>query len=62
MELKTSDEWTKSKEFDGLIILDPDGWDRQGDFNFSFYKEKITRNEFERRIASSTVLWSFSKL
>lgn len=62
LELKTSDEWARSKEFDGLIILDPDGWDRQGDYDYSFYREKITRKEFESRMVRSTIMWSLPKI
>ena len=52
MELKTSDEWLEI--FPGVIILDPDGWDRQN-YKFSFYEEKITLDEFKRRLYNSTI-------
>ena len=51
MELKTSDQWQilcKTK------VLDPDGWDRKN-FQYSWHEEKISRNEFERRLLFSTV-------
>jgi len=50
----TSDQWCKRHNIVlGLEILDPDGWNRK-DFEFSFYKEKITEKEFSRRLACST--------
>lgn len=51
-EKKTSEEWQKLCT---VIILDPDGWDRSSEgWEYSWYKEKITRNEFEKRMCSST--------
>jgi hypothetical protein len=49
-ELKTSEEWSKNSS---VIILDPDGWDRCN-FQFSWYEEKITFEEFEMRTFIST--------
>ena len=51
---KTSEEWLKESDYD---IIDPDGWDRAGDFNFSFYHELITEEEFWNRLVRSTVLY-----
>lgn len=55
MEKKTSQEWLESipKEHN-LKVLDPDGWDRQN-FDYSFNEEKIEREEFDRRLSSSTI-------
>jgi hypothetical protein len=51
-ELKTSRDWlTETK---GLVILDPDGWDRKN-FYHSFNEEKITYGEFMRRVQISTI-------
>lgn len=52
-ELKlTPDEWLKKDEYYGLVILDPDGWDRS---NFeASWKEPITKDEFDRRWGEST--------
>lgn len=50
-ELKTSLEWQKICK---ITVLDPDGWDRTN-FPYSWEKEKITRQEFEKRLCSSTV-------
>ena len=51
-----------SKEWEALVpkkyklrIMDPDGWDRSGDFDYSFNKEKIIKNEFDRRLSVSTI-------
>ena len=61
--LKTSHEWSVSPEFVGLMILDPDGWNRNPEaFEYSFYKERITRREFEKRVMDSTIQWSLPKL
>lgn len=49
---KVSSEWIK--EYD-CKILDPDGWDRTN-YEYSFNEEKITRKEFERRLALSTIM------
>lgn len=53
---KTSKEWYEEipKEHK-LVIMDPDGWDRKN-YDYSFNEELITKNEFDSRLASSTVL------
>jgi hypothetical protein len=48
---KPSSEWIKEV---GYEIIDPDGWDRF-DFDYSFNIEKITQEEFMRRLMLSTV-------
>jgi len=48
---KVSSEWIKEYN---IKILDPDGWDRKN-YDYSFNKEKITRQEFEQRLVRSTV-------
>ena len=56
LEKKSSKEWEElvPKKYK-LRIMDPDGWDRSGDFDFSFNKEKITKDEFMMRVGTSTV-------
>lgn len=49
--LKTSEQW--QKELPNIIILDPDGWDRSN-FQFSWREEKITKDEYEKRMFEST--------
>lgn len=49
---KTSEEW-KEILHPHLTILDPDGWDRRN-WQFSWYEEQITAEEFERRCGQST--------
>lgn len=49
---KTSAEWALDTEY---IILDPDGWDRSN-YDYSFNKEKVSLEEFNRRLSKSTVL------
>ena len=51
---KTSSAWLNSDEFTGYRIIDPDGWDR-ANWEYSFYKEKITKREFEWRVCQSTI-------
>lgn len=51
MELKTSFEWQNIK---GIVIMDPDGWDRNNLY-YSFYEEKISEAEYDRRAAASTI-------
>jgi len=47
---KTSKEWSKDCDY---TILDPDGWDRNN-FEFSWFKEMITLQEFMQRVMRST--------
>ena len=51
-ELKTSEEW--QVETQDVYVHDPDGWDRKN-FMYSWYEEKITWDEYERRRIQSTV-------
>jgi hypothetical protein len=53
-ELKTSEEWEEELA-EGWIIMDPDGWDRKN-FDYSFKEERITKEEFYKRLSLSTVL------
>jgi hypothetical protein len=48
--LKTSEDWQKECN---VIIYDADGWDRKN-FQYSWHEELISKNEFERRLSSST--------
>ena len=49
-----SDLWEKelfpNKE---VVIMDPDGWDR-GNWDYSWFEEEITENEFMMRVFRST--------
>ena len=59
MELKTSEEW--HKECNKLVtIMDPDGWDRSN-LQHSFYEEKISKQEFCKRVGLSTCKTDFKK-
>lgn len=52
---KTSEQWlSEVDEKYSLCILDPDGWDRNN-FDYSFNKERITKEEFDTRVANSTI-------
>ena len=57
MILKTSEKWAKKLLTDDVVILDPDGWDREN-FQYSFFEELITQEEFERRVRFSTCILS----
>lgn len=62
MTLKSAEQWLRSPEFVGLQILDPDGWDRRPYHFDESWNEKITKQEFEKRVSSSTIMWNFPKL
>lgn len=49
---KTSEQW--QQENPNPIVLDPDGWDRKN-FQFSWYGELITFEEYSKRLFTSTV-------
>jgi hypothetical protein len=51
MILKTSKEWN---DIHKIEIHDPDGWDRSN-YQYSFYEEKITEDEFKDRVMRSTI-------
>jgi len=51
-QLRTSEEWNQKADY---VVLDPDGWDRS-DWHYSWFTEKITLDEFNRRICNSTIL------
>jgi hypothetical protein len=38
----------------GVAVMDPDGWDREN-WQFSWYEELITEEEFNRRLMESTI-------
>lgn len=52
-QVRTSAEWQKLV-CPKTVIMDPDGWDRS-DFEYSFYQEKISYQEFQNRLCSSTI-------
>lgn len=56
----TSEEW-KAKLFanNEVVIMDPDGWDRSAEgWEYSWYQEKITENEFMMRVMRSTCMYN----
>jgi hypothetical protein len=52
-EKKTSQDW--QLQHPNPEVLDPDGWDRTN-FQYSWYEELITYNEYQKRLMSSTVM------
>ena len=55
-KLKSAEEWLAEPEYEGITIYDPDGWDRRGEYWEASWNEKITKQEFERRMVESTCL------
>lgn len=53
---RSAEEWLAQPEYRGLTILDPDGWDRRAEHWESSWGEKITRQEFDRRVCLSTII------
>lgn len=52
---RTPEEWLAQPEYKGLIILDPDGWDRK---NFEeSWAEPITQEVFIRRVMISICIF-----
>jgi hypothetical protein len=51
-ELKTSEQW--QKELDSVIVLDPDGWNRDERFDYEWNKELITKEEYKFKVIRST--------
>jgi hypothetical protein len=51
-ELKTSEQWYVDYP---IQILDADGWDRDN-FQYSWFEELITFQEFDRRAMASTCI------
>jgi hypothetical protein len=51
--LKNSEDWLK--EYPGLEVLDPDGWDRSPEGWEKSWNESITRQEFMKRVGVSTI-------
>lgn len=54
VELKTSQEWQKG--YPDIVVLDPDGWDRQN-YDYSFNEELISQEEFLDRLSMSTCIF-----
>ena len=50
---RTSREWQKRCN---TTVIDPDGWDRKN-LDYSWNKERITKKEFEHRLAQSTCMF-----
>ena len=57
----TSKEWLQQPKYYGLVVYDPDGWDRSN-YEYSFNVELITEDEFKKRLARSTAIWSNGRM
>lgn len=53
---KTIEEW--QKEF-GVIIMDPDGFDRS---DMKLYERTFTKEDFENRLPACTILFMKNKM
>lgn len=53
--LKSSADWLQEPAYKGIVVMDPDGWDRS---NYAVsWAEEITEKEFNKRLVGSTCLW-----
>lgn len=53
----TSEQWQHIFQ-DNFTVLDPDGWDRTPlNFQYQWYEELITFQEFQIRMTPSTCQW-----
>jgi hypothetical protein len=55
-DLRTSAEW--QAQYPQPLVYDPDGWDRKN-WQFSWFEEKITLGEYQKRLFGSTCLYGF---
>lgn len=54
--LRTSEQWNKIMlATTGFQVWDPDGWHRDGRFQYEWYEEEIDVTEFNRRAFPSTI-------
>ena len=56
--MKTSEQWQKLKM--DIIVLDPDGWDRTN-FQYSWFEELITEQEYNNRLSQSSCKFKIKK-
>ena len=61
--MKTSQEWFEQLEnkYPGFVVMDPDGWDRKN-YQFSWHKEMISKEEFEKRLLISTIVMPYEMI
>lgn len=52
---QSSVAWIKEPEYEGIVVVDPDGWDREN--LEASVAEPITEAEFRRRLVASTCVW-----
>jgi hypothetical protein len=53
-DARTGHDWQQLL-YPKLVILDYDGFDRR-DLQYSFYQERISRQEFENRLSECTII------
>lgn len=56
---RTSDRWQEF--YPAIRVLDPDGWNRQN-YQFSWFEEYITLEEYKDRVMGSTCMTELSKI
>lgn len=57
MVKKTPKQWMKTKEYKGLVIHDPDGWNRQAKDWDKEWNTPLTHDEFQKKLMFSTIQW-----
>jgi len=59
-ELKTSEEWFSEICYPrGISLVDTSGWD-DVNFDYVWFHEKITKQEFLEKLMNSTVVYSYN--
>ena len=54
--LRTPDQWLAEPQYRGIVVVDPDGWDRK---NFEqSWSEPISEAEFSARMMMSSCLFN----
>mgnify|MGYP006409405739 CR=1 FL=1 len=51
---RTSAQWAAQRVGSPVVLIDPDGWDRT-DWTYSYFVERISEREYDRRLGASTI-------
>ena len=55
-EKRTSEDWQKL--FPKVLVMDPDGWHRDERYQYEWYEELISIEEYIDKVSHSTCMWS----
>ena len=58
--LRTADDWLAQPQYEGITVMDPDGWDRKN--IYESWAEEITEAEFAVRLCFSTCQYSTERM